>query len=47
MILVKTPFRVSLFWSGTDFPDYYKKYNGTVIGGTINKYSYILLKNYK
>ena len=45
MILVKTPFRVSLFGGGTDFPDYYKKYNGTVIGGTINKYSYILLKN--
>lgn len=45
MILVKTPFRVSLFGGGTDFPEYYNKYGGSVIGGTINKYSYILLKN--
>jgi len=45
MILVKTPFRVSLFGGGTDFPKYYNKHGGTVIGGTIDKYSYILLKN--
>ena len=41
MIICKTPFRVSLFGGGTDFPDYYLKYGGCVIGGTINKFSYV------
>ena len=41
MIICKTPFRVSLFGGGTDFPDYYSKFGGCVIGGTINKFSYV------
>ena len=41
MIICKTPFRVSLFGGGTDFPDYYLKHGGCVIGGSINKFSYV------
>ena len=41
MIISKTPFRISLFGGGTDFPKYYRKYSGCVIGGTIDKYCYV------
>ena len=45
MIISKTPFRISLIGGGTDFPSYYKKYPGLVIGGTINKYSYVTARH--
>ena len=38
MIISKTPFRISLFGGGTDFPKYYEKYNGKVIGFTFDRY---------
>ena len=41
MIACRAPFRISLFGGGTDFPDWYKKNNGMVIAGSINKYCYI------
>jgi D-glycero-alpha-D-manno-heptose-7-phosphate kinase len=41
MIITKTPFRISFFGGGTDFPKYYNKFGGCVIGSTINKYCYI------
>ena len=41
MIISRSPLRVSLFGGGTDFPEWFKKNNGLVIGGTINKYNYI------
>ncbi len=41
MIISKTPFRISLIGGGTDFPRYYKKKTGLVVGGTINKYCYV------
>ena len=41
MIISKTPFRISLIGGGTDFPEYYKKSPGLVIGGTIDKYCYV------
>jgi D-glycero-alpha-D-manno-heptose-7-phosphate kinase len=41
MIISKTPFRISLIGGGTDFPSYYNKYPGLVIGGTIDKYCYV------
>ena len=45
MIISKTPYRISLFGGGTDFPKYYRKYGGCVIGGSINKYCYISVRN--
>jgi len=41
MIICRTPFRISLFGGGTDFPKYYLKNEGCVIGGTIDKYCYV------
>lgn len=41
MIISKTPFRISLFGGGTDFPSYYLKNGGCVVGGTIDKYCYV------
>ena len=44
MIISRTPFRISFFGGGTDFPDWYNKYSGKVISTTIDKYSYISLR---
>jgi D-glycero-alpha-D-manno-heptose-7-phosphate kinase len=41
MIITRTPFRVSLFGGGTDYPAYYREHGGTVLSSTINKYCYI------
>jgi len=43
MIISQTPFRISFFGGGTDFPDYYRQHGGAVILTTINKYCYISL----
>lgn len=44
MIISKTPYRISFFGGGTDFPDWYRKYEGSVISTTIDKHSYIILR---
>jgi D-glycero-alpha-D-manno-heptose-7-phosphate kinase len=44
MIIVRTPTRISLFGGGTDYPDWYSKHGGAVISTTINKYSYITVR---
>ncbi len=44
MIIVRTPYRVSFFGGGTDFPSYYNKFGGSVVGMAINKYCYISLR---
>ena len=41
MIISRTPFRVSFFGGGTDYPEWYKNNKGSVISTTINKFSYI------
>jgi D-glycero-alpha-D-manno-heptose-7-phosphate kinase len=41
MIIVRTPFRVSFFGGGTDYPAWYKEHGGTVLATTINKYCYL------
>lgn len=41
MIISQTPFRISFFGGGTDYPIWYEKKGGAVISATINKYSYI------
>ncbi len=44
MIISKTPFRMSLFGGGTDYPDWYKEHGGAVIGTTIDKYCYLSVR---
>lgn len=41
MIISRTPFRVSFFGGGTDYPDWYLKHGGGVLATAINKYCYI------
>ena len=41
MIISKTPFRISFFGGGTDFPEFFNEYNGKVISTTIDKYCYV------
>ena len=41
MIISKTPYRISFFGGGTDYPSWYKKNSGSVISATIDKYIYI------
>jgi D-glycero-alpha-D-manno-heptose-7-phosphate kinase len=41
MIISRTPFRISLFGGGTDYPAWYRKHGGAVLATTIDKYCYI------
>jgi len=41
MIISRTPFRISFFGGGTDYPAWYKEHGGCVLSTTINKYSFI------
>ena len=45
MIITKTPFRISFFGGGTDFPDFYKLHGGKIISTTIDKYCYVTLRH--
>jgi D-glycero-alpha-D-manno-heptose-7-phosphate kinase len=45
MIISRTPYRVSLFGGGTDYPAWYRQHGGIVIGTTINKYCYISIRH--
>ena len=41
MIISRTPFRVSFFGGGTDYPVFYQEEGGAVLATTIDKYCYI------
>jgi D-glycero-alpha-D-manno-heptose-7-phosphate kinase len=41
MIISRTPFRLSFFGGGTDYPGWYRKHGGAVLATTIDKYCYI------
>jgi D-glycero-alpha-D-manno-heptose-7-phosphate kinase len=41
MIISRTPFRLSFFGGGTDYPAWYRKHGGAVLAATIDKYCYI------
>lgn len=41
MIITRTPFRISFFGGGTDYPLWYRENGGAVLSSTINKYCYI------
>src|SRR3954468_2498509 len=44
MIITRTPFRISLFGGGTDYPTWWKQHGGAVLGTAIDKYCYISLR---
>jgi D-glycero-alpha-D-manno-heptose-7-phosphate kinase len=41
MIISRTPVRISFFGGGTDYPVFYERQKGAVLGSTINKYTYV------
>jgi len=41
MIISRTPFRISFFGGGTDYPAWYSKHGGAVLATTIDKYCYL------
>lgn len=41
MIITRTPFRISFFGGGTDYPAWYQEHGGVVLATTIDKYCYI------
>lgn len=41
MIISRTPFRISFFGGGTDYPEWYMCHGGAVLATSINKYCYI------
>jgi D-glycero-alpha-D-manno-heptose-7-phosphate kinase len=45
MIIVKAPFRISLFGGSTDYKGFYEQYGSFMIGTPIDKYCYISMRN--
>ena len=45
MIIAKTPFRISFFGGGTDFPDFFTKFSGNVLSTSIDKYCYVTIRH--
>jgi D-glycero-alpha-D-manno-heptose-7-phosphate kinase len=45
IIITQTPFRISFFGGGADFPDYFHEHGADVIGTAINKYIYVTLNS--
>jgi D-glycero-alpha-D-manno-heptose-7-phosphate kinase len=41
MIISKTPFRISFFGGGTDYPEHFTKHGGAVLGTAIDKSTYL------
>ena len=44
MIISRTPYRISLFGGGSDFPEYYREHGGRVLSFAINKYCFISVR---
>ena len=44
MIITRTPFRISFFGGGTDYPTWFREHGGAVLGTAIDKYCYISLR---
>src|SRR5687768_12684725 len=45
MIISRTPFRISFFGGGTDYPEWYGEHGGAVLATTIDKYCYISVRD--
>lgn len=45
MIITKTPFRMSFFGGGTDMPEFFREYGGSVLSTTFDKYCYVTVRH--
>ncbi|MBV8166224.1 MAG: kinase, partial [Alphaproteobacteria bacterium] len=41
MIIARTPYRISFFGGGTDYPAWFREHGGRVLSATINRYCHI------
>ena len=41
MIITRTPYRISFFGGGTDYPAWYREHGGAVLATAIARYCYI------
>ncbi len=44
MIISRTPYRISFFGGGTDYPAWYEENGGNVLAATIDKYCYLFVR---
>ncbi len=44
MLIVKSPFRISIAGGGADYKSFYQERGAFLIGSTVNKYSYLTLR---
>ena len=44
MIITRTPFRVSFFGGGSDYPAWYNRHGGVVLSTSIDKYCYVICR---
>jgi D-glycero-alpha-D-manno-heptose-7-phosphate kinase len=44
MIISRTPFRISFFGGGTDYPSWFREHGGAVVGAAIDKYFYMSMR---
>ena len=47
MIISRTPLRISFLGGGTDYPQWYEKHDGAILGAAIDKYCYVMLHDGK
>jgi D-glycero-alpha-D-manno-heptose-7-phosphate kinase len=45
MIICRTPFRISFFGGGTDYPCWYRRHGGAVLAATIDKYCWLTCRH--
>lgn len=45
MIICRTPYRISFFGGGTDYPGWYRQHGGTVLATGIDKYCYLTCRH--
>jgi D-glycero-alpha-D-manno-heptose-7-phosphate kinase len=45
MIISRTPYRISFFGGGTDYPGWFMRNGGAVLGTTIDKYCYLTCRH--
>lgn len=46
-VISRTPLRISFLGGGTDYPAFYKRHRGAVLGTTINQYAHVSVKGLK
>jgi D-glycero-alpha-D-manno-heptose-7-phosphate kinase len=45
MIITRTPYRISFFGGGTDYPGWYREHGGAVLSTTVDKYCYLTARS--